>query len=186
MTGKGENWTFYHVVKVVYLNIGRLPNPAPARRNSTVTRSQNVVDSVISGSVAGFVTHVDLIEGAAADASSGKRTAPSSGGLVLEDNSAVSVDNVFVGKVVLIYLTDASDDFAGGIAIRDPRIENFNGLLFVTGVVPTGYHDWSSGQRIGVAFDQIAHFLEFEDEQEFMEKSAFAFQGPGTGPPTQQ
>ena len=102
----------------------------------------------------------------------------------MEDNNAAKLDHVFNSKVALIYLTDASDAFAGGIAVRDPKIENFNGRLFVTGVVPTGLHDWSSGQRIGVAFEQIAHFLEFENEQEFMEKSAFALPDRGTTLPT--
>jgi hypothetical protein len=94
------------------------------------------------------------------------------------------VDPVFIGKVALVYLTDAPEEFAGGLAIKDPVVENLNGRLFVTGVVPEGLQDWSSGQRIGVAFEQVAHFLEFESEQEFIEKSTFAFQDRTSTLPT--
>ena len=44
------------------------------------------------------------------------------------------------------------------------------------GFVPSGFYDWSSGQRIGVAFDQVAHFVEFENEKEFFEKVALSRQ----------
>ncbi len=84
---------------------------------------------------------------------------------------------MFRGKIVLLYLINAPQEFRGGIAIHDPVVEEINGRFFVSGTVPNGLDDWSSGQRIGVAFDQIAHFLEFETEREFIEKSSFWDQG---------
>lgn len=78
----------------------------------------------------------------------------------------------FKEKVVLLYLINDSPDFGGGIAICDPKIEEANGRVFVVGTVPVMLSDWSSGQKAGVAFDQIAHFVAFASEQEFVERSA--------------
>ena len=88
----------------------------------------------------------------------------------------------FRGKVVLIYLLNAPEDFRAGLAISDPRIEEVNGRLFVIGTVPELLNDWSSGQRVGVAFDQIAHFLEFSSEQEFIDRSSSWDDVNGVGP----
>lgn len=78
----------------------------------------------------------------------------------------------FTGEVILIYLVNAPVEFQGGVAIRDPKMEETNGRVFVVGNVPKMLNDWSAGQRIGVAFDQVAHFLEFFTEKEFIERSA--------------
>ncbi len=92
-------------------------------------------------------------------------------------NEKVAGVGLFKGKVVLIYMMNAAPEFSGGIAICDPVLEECNGRSFVVGTVPSMFDDWSSGQTVGVALDQIAHYLEFESEQEFIEKSSFWGQG---------
>ena len=86
----------------------------------------------------------------------------------------INTDQILHGKVILVYLINPPEDFAGGIAIRDPEIKEFCGRDFLSGVVPSSMYDWSSGQRIGVAFDQIASFLEFKDDEEFFEKTSLS------------
>ena len=49
-------------------------------------------------------------------------------------------------------------------------------IEFVVGTVPSIDKDWSSGLKTGVFLDQVAHFLEFKDENEFMERSALGSQ----------
>lgn len=78
---------------------------------------------------------------------------------------------MFKGKVVLVYLVNPPEEFAGGIAIADPQIVEAEKKKFVTGTVPETSDDWTSGLRVSVAFDQIAHFIEFADEDEFFSKS---------------
>lgn len=81
---------------------------------------------------------------------------------------------MFEGKVVLVYLIDAPDAFAAGIAILNPQVQDHFDRKFITGTVPEDPDDWTSGLRISVASDQIAHFLDFSDEKEFSEISASA------------
>jgi hypothetical protein len=84
----------------------------------------------------------------------------------------MGIENIFNGKVILAYLINSPDDFAGGLAISDPKIEEKLGRYFVVGRVPENPSDWTSGLPISVAFDQIAHFMEFEDENDFIEKAS--------------
>ena len=86
-------------------------------------------------------------------------------------------NNIFKGKVILAYLINPSDEFAGGLAISDPRIEETLGRYFVVGKIPENFSDWTSGLRISVAFDQIAHYIEFEDENDFVEKAGAGING---------
>ncbi len=78
---------------------------------------------------------------------------------------------MFKGKVVLVYLINPPEVFSGGIAITDPQIVEAENRKFVMGTVPESPDDWTSGLRVSVAFDQIAHFIEFTDEDEFLTKS---------------
>lgn len=90
------------------------------------------------------------------------------------------METFFRGGVVLIYLTDPSEMFSGGLAIQNPELTDINGRTFIRGTVPGHMEDWSAGQPIGVALDQVAHYLEFADEQEFMEKVYLGFHQAGT------
>lgn len=96
-------------------------------------------------------------------------------------NEAYFKDNetFFKGRVILVYLKHGTEDIAGGIAISDPKIRNINDRLFVCGMTPAGIFDWTAGQRVGVALDEILHFVEFDNEQDFFEKSTLAFDGNG-------
>jgi hypothetical protein len=85
-------------------------------------------------------------------------------------------------KVVLIYLANPPEEFAGGIAVGDPQVVELEGRKFVAGKSPEGLNDWVSGLRISVAFDQIAHLIEFDSEEEFMERSEQALAGFGGKP----
>lgn len=76
----------------------------------------------------------------------------------------------FNGKVLLVYLIRSPEAFAGGIVVGKPQIEELWGHTFLTGIV-SGVHDWSRGSRIAIRFDQIGHFVEFESEQEFVQRS---------------
>jgi hypothetical protein len=91
-------------------------------------------------------------------------------------DKANEIGQGFKGKVILLYLIHSSDDYSRGIVISDPVLGERYGRAFVVGVVPQSQNDWSSGQAIGVALDQIAHFLEFDNEQEYMDKVALASQ----------
>jgi len=96
---------------------------------------------------------------------------------MLIQKEKMAENRLFRGKVVLVYMMNAAPEFSGGIAICDPVLEDNNGRCFVVGTVPNMFDDWSSGQTVGVALDQIAHYLEFSSEQEFIDKSSFWNQG---------
>ena len=85
--------------------------------------------------------------------------------------------SIFTGEVILVYLKTPPTEFAGGVAISRPRIEKKLGRYFVVGTVPENPKDWSSGLPISVAFDQIAHYLEFQDENDFDEKARLSVAG---------
>ncbi|MDJ0782061.1 MAG: hypothetical protein QNJ22_08810 [Desulfosarcinaceae bacterium] len=89
-------------------------------------------------------------------------------------------ENVFGGKVVLIYLVNAPESFSGGIPVVNPTIEEKEGRKFVIGHLPNNTNDWSSGLPIGVAMDQIAHYLTFASEEDFANKSEFAWLSSGS------
>ncbi len=77
---------------------------------------------------------------------------------------------MFRGKLILVYLIDSSKEFIGGIAVLNPRIEEFEGRKFIVGKIPESSDDWASGLRAVIAFDQVAHYLEFEDESDYFDK----------------
>jgi hypothetical protein len=91
----------------------------------------------------------------------------------------MDTDTIFQGSVLLIYLISPPDEFAGGVAISRPTIEERLGRYFVVGRVPDNPEDWTSGMTISVAFDQIAHYLEFDDENDFDKRTASSFPGIG-------
>lgn len=91
----------------------------------------------------------------------------------------MTTNDLFKGKAILAYLINPPDEFVGGLAIADPRIEDKFGRYFVVGKVPQNSADWTSGLRISVAFDQIAHYIEFEDENDFIEKAGQGISGIG-------
>ena len=83
-------------------------------------------------------------------------------------------ENVFGGRVVLIYLINPHDSVAGGIPVLDPVVEKKHGREFLVGQVPSDPNDWSAGLTVGIAMDQIAHYLVFSTEEEFTKKAEFA------------
>ncbi|OGP91356.1 MAG: hypothetical protein A2157_18280 [Deltaproteobacteria bacterium RBG_16_47_11] len=80
----------------------------------------------------------------------------------------------FKGRVLLVYLMNAPNAFLGGVVISNPKTEELFGRTFLIGDVPSTSNDWAAGSRIGIAFDQVSHFLEFSDENEYLEKSSIA------------
>jgi hypothetical protein len=78
----------------------------------------------------------------------------------------------FRGKVLIVYLINPPDAFSGGIAVANPRLEECYDRIFLVGEVPPSPDDWSSGLRISIGFDQVAHFLEFSDVDEYIEKTS--------------
>jgi hypothetical protein len=84
---------------------------------------------------------------------------------------------MFEGKVVLVYLINPPDEFISGIAIFSPQVQDYFGRKFVTGTVPENPDDWTSGLKASVALDQIAHFLEFQNENDFAERNSSALPG---------
>jgi hypothetical protein len=81
-----------------------------------------------------------------------------------------TMTRIFNGKVVLVYLTNATPEFAQGISIYKPEIKELMGRTFIVGTVPNDIQDWTSGLRIGIAFDQVFHFVEFKDEADYLER----------------
>ena len=95
----------------------------------------------------------------------------------MQGNNGQSKEQFFKGKVVIVYLINPPEAFTGGIAVYNPQVEEWFGRIFLMGEVPPSPDDWTSGLRTGIAFDQIAHFLEFSDENEYLEKSSSAMDG---------
>jgi len=84
---------------------------------------------------------------------------------------------MFEGKVILIYLFNPPEAFIGGIAVYNPQVQDYFGRKFITGTVPRNPDDWTSGLKVSVAFDQVAHFLEFSDERDLLERNSSALPG---------
>jgi uncharacterized protein (DUF1330 family) len=55
--------------------------------------------------------------------------------------------------------------------MANPSTEELHGRTFLVGEVPESTGDWSAGLRIGIGFDQVAHFLEFRNVEEYIEKT---------------
>ncbi len=89
---------------------------------------------------------------------------------MLPDDGAHSIRG-FKGQILIVYLMNPSEAFSGGIAIYNPTLEERYGRYFLVGDVPTSDGDWSSGLHVGVGLDQIAHFLEFRDLDQFLERT---------------
>ena len=85
-------------------------------------------------------------------------------------------DKEIEGKVILVYLITPTDAFSSGIEIANPEIVEISGRKFVSGTVPATLNDWASGQKVSVAFDQIAHFLQFDDEADLSQISSLGTQ----------
>ena len=101
-----------------------------------------------------------------------------------ERKKQIETNYIFRGRVLLVYLMNAPDVFSGGVAISNPRTEELFGRTFIVGDVPSTLSDWAAGSRIGIAFDQVIHFLEFSDENEYLTKLSIAGErqtGPSTG-----
>jgi len=78
------------------------------------------------------------------------------------------------GAILLVYLVNAPDAFSGGIAVSNPKYEEISGRTFLIGNVTLNSNDWAAGSRIGIALDQISHFLEFADENDYAKKLSIA------------
>jgi len=91
----------------------------------------------------------------------------------------------FHSGVLLVYLKDAKDEFRGGVSICDPIFQKIEGRDFLVGTVPNVVNDWSCGQQIGIAFDQVVHFLGFNNETEFTDKLALIMTQDKTSKPIQ-
>lgn len=81
---------------------------------------------------------------------------------------------MFTGKVIIVYLIDASEELSMGLAIVNPQVHDRFGRKFITGTVPHDAEDWASGLGISVALDRVEHFLEFSDEDEYFARSTSA------------
>jgi hypothetical protein len=90
----------------------------------------------------------------------------------MEHDNKVEDKKFFSGKVVLLYLLNPPDEFVSGIPISNPEIKELNGRSYFVGRIPKNPNDWASELRTGIAVDQIAHFIEFDDEEEFIMKSS--------------
>ena len=93
---------------------------------------------------------------------------------------ALDKENPFGGAVVLIYLVNAPETFSGGIPVVNPTITEKGGSQFLVGRLPSNPNDWSSGLPIGIAMDQIAHYLVFPSEEDFNNTSDFAWMSSGS------
>lgn len=85
---------------------------------------------------------------------------------------AVQDTQIFRGRVILVYLSNAAPEFRNGIAILHPQIKELFGQTYIVGVVPDDIDDWASGLRVGVIFDQVVHYIEFDTEDEYFERTS--------------
>jgi hypothetical protein len=77
---------------------------------------------------------------------------------------------VFHGKVVLVYIINPAAEFSNGVSIYRPEITDLFGRKYIVGTTPTDINDWTTGLRVGVALDQVVHYVEFADEIEYIER----------------
>ena len=62
------------------------------------------------------------------------------------------MNQIFSGKVVILYIKNPAAEFANGIIMQHPRIVEVHNRTFVVGAVPHSEGDWASGLRVGVRF----------------------------------
>ena len=85
----------------------------------------------------------------------------------------MDAENIFGGEVVLVYLVNPPEAFVSGIPIVNPVIEEKKGVKFVVGNMPSDPRDWTSDMPVGVALNQVAHYLVFASLQDFYKKYEF-------------
>ena len=88
----------------------------------------------------------------------------------LKKSSDSGARKVFQSSVIIVYLINSPEAFMGGIALKNPEIEERCGRQFLIGEVPFNPNDWTSGLKVGISFDQVAHYLEFPSEDEYFKR----------------
>ncbi len=72
----------------------------------------------------------------------------------------------FGDKAVTFYLANVPFEYA--VTLDSPSLERQAGRVFAVGkVLPSGSHDWTSGVRVSVAWDQISQYIVFDSAEEF-------------------
>ena len=94
----------------------------------------------------------------------------------MKKNGGESLPPSFAGKIVVFYLKRPTDTFVGGIPIFDPKAEEIFGRTFVFGKSPQTPDDWTAGLELGIAIDQVGHFLVFENMEEFVQRMSFIWE----------
>ena len=75
----------------------------------------------------------------------------------------------FSNKAVTFYLANVPLEYA--VTLESPSLEVQAGRVFAVGnAVPSASHDWASGVRVSVAWDQVSQYLVFDTAEEYSKK----------------
>ena len=70
-------------------------------------------------------------------------------------------------KVLLVYLRKPGHAMRAGIGLVNPKLEEYWGEPFLTGLAPVHQGDWSSRLVTAVRWAEVAHFLVFDSLAEY-------------------
>jgi len=73
-------------------------------------------------------------------------------------------------KIVVFYVKEPGPTAQAGIALKDPRPQERDGVLFLSGSVPVHPSDWASGLEAGVRWSEVIHYVVFNSQREYDER----------------
>ncbi len=79
----------------------------------------------------------------------------------------------FSGKVVVLYVSNASRAIEDGIVLESPSFTKHGGRLFVVGRVPQLHDDragWAVNLEGGIAWESVNHYLVFDSCEEYIRR----------------
>jgi hypothetical protein len=82
----------------------------------------------------------------------------------------------FSGKIILLYLTDRSDEH--NVVLQNAVMENQAGKLFVVGQFAEGTttNDWATGIQTAVAWDNVEQYLVFDSIEDYFSRISLGWE----------
>lgn len=76
------------------------------------------------------------------------------------------------GKLVLLYVNDASQALTGGVLFEYPEWKRVGGRQFLQGRIPEiGDAEWVSSLQAGIAWDAVVHYVLFSSREDYKNRS---------------
>ncbi len=76
----------------------------------------------------------------------------------------------WTGKAIYVYLRSPSRPLESGVALVDAKLEQVDGVTFVTGRIPDFSDDWLANADAAVRWDDVTHFAVMASETELLER----------------